>query len=370
LIRRLSTAAAYTVVALTLLAGNTALHAAAPSDAVLAELRAVLAEDLARAVPAEALAALGGEDFAVRLRAIDPHALWLPADAAEHAPANGWSGIGADLHISADGVRLLPYQGGPAVVAGVPDGARLLAVDAEPVDALSPDAIAERLRGDAGTRVRLTIGEAGGARRSVAIERAALRPLDVERIDGVRPLLRVREFRAGLTRPALLASLAVEASTADAPALVIDLRHSSGGDLFEAFDVAGLFVPAGTLLGRLHGRTGPARALRAPAGDKLDMPLVLLVGPGTASAAELFAGSLQALGRATLVGQPTYGKCSSQTTVRLRDGSRLRYTNLMVELPQAGACHGSGLRPDVPVAPAALYDGDAVGVALDAAAAR
>jgi len=366
LIRGLAAAA----LALTLLTGGAAVPAAVPSEATLAELRTVLTEDLAWPVPAEALAALGGADFATRLRAIDPHALWLPADAAEHGATNGWSGIGADLHVGSDGVRLLPHQGGPAAIAGVPDGARLLAVDADPVDGLSPEALAERLRGAAGTRVRVTVGEDGGARRSYAIERAALRPLDVERINGARTVLRVREFRAGLTRPALLASITAEARTANAPALVIDLRHSPGGDLFEAFDIAALFVPPGTLLGRLHRRAGPTRALRAPPGDKLDMPLVLLVGPDTASAAELFAGSLQALGRATLVGRPTHGKCSSQTTVRLRDGSRLRYTNLVVELPHAATCHGRGLHPDVLLTPSALHDGELLRAAIDAAATR
>jgi len=82
----------------------------------------------------------------------------------------------------------------------------------------------------------------------------------------------------------------------------------------------------------------------------------VIVGPDTASSAEIFAGALHRQGRAMLVGQSTYGKCSSQTDARLSDGSVLRYTNRDVLLPDGKSCSGAGLVPDRQVSEADMLD--------------
>ena len=89
--------------------------------------------------------------------------------------------------------------------------------------------------------------------------------------------------------------------------------------------------------------------IRAPQGKTYSMPLTLLVGPDTASAAEIFAGILRRHERGLLVGQTTYGKCASQTDARLSDGSVLRYTNREVLFPDGDTCTGKGLTPDLAV---------------------
>ena len=96
--------------------------------------------------------------------------------------------------------------------------------------------------------------------------------------------------------------------------------------------------------------------MNAPGGAKLTMPVILLIGPDTASAAEIFAGILQRHERAVLVGQTTRGKCTTQTDQRLADGSVLRFTNREVLLADGSRCSDVGIEPDTPVPDALLAD--------------
>ena len=295
------------------------------------------------------------------LERFDPYARYFPAREYQ-SPMTGreaWIGIGAELIARGEGIFLSVYRGGAADKAGVPDRSRLLEVDGRGVGGLDVQAVASLLKGEEDTVVRLSLARPGGGNFDVRVVREAFKPLDVEPVPpGDRQVLRLREFVGGMTRPALQATidfLARKGAGRDG-LLVIDLRDAGGGDLYEAFDMAGMFLPAGTLLGTIQGRGEEVRAVRAPSGEKYSMPLALIVGPDTASSAEIFAGALHRQGRATLVGRRTYGKCSSQTDARLSDGSVLRYTNRDVLLPDGSSCSGAGLVPDREVSETELMD--------------
>jgi len=295
------------------------------------------------------------------LERFDPYARYFPAREYQ-SPKTGreaWIGIGAELIARGEEIFLSVYRGGAADKAGVPDRSRLLEVDGRGVAGLGAQAVASLLKGEEDTVVRLALVRPGGGRFDVRVVREAFKPLDVEPVPpGDRQVLRLREFVGGMTRPALQATidfLARKGAGRDG-VLIIDLRDAGGGDLYEAFDMAGMFLPAGTLLGTIQDRGEMAREVRAPSGEKYSMPLALIVGPDTASSAEIFAGALHQQGRATLVGQRTYGKCSSQTDARLSDGSVLRYTNRDVLLPDGSSCSGEGLTPDREVSGAEFMD--------------
>lgn len=277
----------------------------------------------------------------IRMRAISrPGNTSLPCPGARpgSASARNWSSAMARF--------TSVYRGGAADMAGIPDRSRLLEVDGRSVVGLDAQAVASLLRGEEDTVARLALARPGGERLDVGVVREPFKPLDVEPVPpGDRQILRIREFVAGMTRPALQATidfLARKGAAKDGP-LIIDLRDATGGDLYEAFDMAGMFLPAGTLLGTIQGRGEEVREVRASSGEKYLMPLALIVGPDTASSAEIFAGALHQQGRATLVGQRTFGKCSSQTDTRLSDGSVLRYTNRDVLLPGGGPVRELGL---------------------------
>jgi carboxyl-terminal processing protease len=332
-----------------MLASAQCLHAA-PLEAI----RDILRRHLLNPPDEAALAGLSEGDLQGGLRGIDPYARII-AGSEYRAPVGegSWIGIGAGLAMR-EGVPVLHvYRGGGAERAGVPDRVRLLEIDGASVRGLDAEAIASRLRGEEGSTVRLRVALPGGGEKPFTVRREAFSPLDVELVPpGSQRVVRVRDFAGGLTRPAMRATLDFLARTtgADQSApLIIDLRDAPGGDLYEAFDLAGLFLPAGTLLGTIRGRDGYVMEIRSPGGDKYPMPITLLVGPETASSAEIFAGILRQHGRARLVGQTTYGKCSSQTDARLSDGSVLRYTNREVMFPRGDTCTGQGLTPDLAV---------------------
>jgi carboxyl-terminal processing protease len=323
--------------------------------APLEEIRQILREKAFKPPAETQLTALSDENLPWSLREVDKHARYFGADEyrSPMSRRQSWGGIGADL-VEQDGKLFLTvYLGGAAERAGLIDRSRLLEIDGKPVADAAVQSVADRLKGAEGTSVTLVVEQPGGEKAKVQVERDLFSPLDVEPVGmGERRVLRIRRFIGGLTRPALLATLdflnrkdAAQAGSA-ARMLVIDLRDAGGGDLYEAFDIAGLFLPPGTVLGTLSGPDSERSEFRSPAGRKFDMPLALLVGPDTASAAEVFAGSLQHHGRAKLVGQRTYGKCSSQTDARLSDGSVLRYTNREVLLPDGRSCSDVGLQPD------------------------
>lgn len=334
---------------------------AGAQSAPLEEIRRILLSDALVPPAHAALETLDEAGLPAFLEQFDPYARYFPAREYQ-SPMSGreaWIGIGAELVVRDGEIYLSVYRGGAADMAGIPDRSRLLEVDGQSVAGGDAQAVASLLRGAEDTVVRLTLARPGGESFDVRVVREAFKPLDVEPVPpGDRQVLRIREFVAGMTRPALQATIDFLArkGAARGGVLIIDLRDATGGDLYEAFDMAGMFLSADTLLGTIQGRGEEIREVRASSGEKYLMPLALIVGPDTASSAEIFAGVLHQHGRATLVGQRTYGKCSSQTDARLSDGSVLRYTNSDVLLPGGGSCSGAGLVPDREVLDAELMD--------------
>jgi carboxyl-terminal processing protease len=251
---------------------------------------------------------------------------------------------------------LSPYPGGALDQAGIIERCVLLAINGQAVQDRTLSEAAAMLHGQPGSLIRLRIRPLSSASaQTVTVVRSSFRPPDVELIQTAgRTVLRIRDFVAGQTRSALKASIEF-LDIPDGP-LIIDLRESGGGDLFEALDCAGLFVAQGVSLGGLETRGSGRTFISSPPGRKISVPVVLWVGPDTASAAEVFAAALHSNDRAILVGQPTFGKCLTQTEVTLSDGSVLRITNGRILLPEGIKCSAEGLVPDVLIPEYRLYN--------------
>jgi len=318
----------------------------------LEEIRQAL-RDLALDPPTEEdLRQLAAPEIDRQLRALDPYAELLSPGRSNGA-ANPLR-LGAEIYRRDDQWWLLPYQGGPLQQAGVGERTVLEAVGERPVAALSASELAALLTPPKGEGLRLTLRRIGATQS----ERVAVRPApftapSVELLPLERaPVLRIRAFVGRETLPFLTGAIAQASKSGP---LIIDLRDALGGDLFEALDCAALFLPAGALLANTRDRAGQLTPYRSQAGAKVERPLRLLVGPDTASAAEVFAAILQHYRRAVLIGRTTRGKCRSQTLAALSGGYRLRLTNLAV-LPAGGQdCQGKGIQPDVVVDEKELY---------------
>jgi len=285
------------------------------------------------------------------LRAIDPYARWFTTEEyTRQQNAGAATGIGAALVEWNDRFVIVPYVGGPLSRQGLTGPSYLRAVDEGAVDVLGLSEVARRLQGKAGTWVQIVVsGPEESFTREFRVQRSAYRWTTVERVKGGdQPLIRVRGFKSRETRALL--SVALEEQIVTQKPVVIDLRDSPGGDLFEGLDSAALFVSQGERLASTRDRNRGIQHYVSPAGGKFrPKALDLWVGPGTASAAEVFAGILQQRGLARLVGVRTRGKCSSQTDVTLSDRSVLRLTNRDVIFPGGTTCSGDGLIPDVRV---------------------
>jgi len=133
---------------------------------------------------------------------------------------------------------------------------------------------------------------------------------------------------------------------------VLDLRGNPGGVLESAVSVADTFLDDGVIV-RAAGRTPESRfEMSATPGDALDgRPLVVLVDGGSASGSEIVAGALRDHGRATLMGERTFGKGSVQTVIPLRDGQALKLTTSRYFTPAGTSIHERGLEPDIAIGP-------------------
>ena len=283
------------------------------------------------------------------LRSADPFADWSQPIEHDRGADSGHAvaGIGAELSIDAGRAFLFPRQAGPLARLGFSERLELLAIDGHDVAAAdNVESIGRLLRGVPETPVSLTLASpAFGERWETRIFREPVRPLDVEVWHaGPVSILRIVEFNSRRTRSALLATVDLLGHSTRVG--VLDLRSASGGDLHEALDAADALLPEGLDLLRMRTRCGKEQTAVSSVPGLASPQLVLLVGPDTASAAEIFAGVLQFHGRALLVGQRTRGKCSSQVVRRLSDGSHLRFTNLELSFPDSSSCSDAGLTPD------------------------
>jgi len=307
--------------------------AAATAGPAEVELRRLLGRLHPERSAAVARLDLGG-DLEAALRRIDP---WARVERPE--PVGDAAGIGAELVEEEGHWRLVPWAGGPLHGAGIHRRVTLLAVDDQPAAGMDREALARRLRGDPGSRVCLQLQrEEMPPFRLCLVRNANTLPA----VEALAPgMLRVRRFRTRETRPALRRYLENEPPEA----LILDLTECTGGELYEALDSAALFLPPGTPLAELEWmEDGRRDSVVAPSAlPTWSGPVVLLVGPDTASACEIFAGVLRVARRAALVGGPTRGKCTSQRAFTLSDGTRVWLSNLRVRFADGSSCEGAGV---------------------------
>lgn len=328
------------------------LPVAAVASAPIMEIRELLREKLMPTPDESLLATLSGQNLAEGLLLLDPYARYLKPEEgyAILSETEERAGIGAEILLQQDQVLLLPYQGSVSERAGVPYRSELLKINEQSVMGFSLLELAGLLLGEEDSWVSLLVKTPEQEQIEFRFQREVYRPLHVELLFDDERIIRIRNFIASTTVPALRATidfLSVRNERDHLPNVIIDLRDSTGGELFEALDLAGLFLPSMTELAILVNREGKREPFHAPNDIKFDHPLFILVGPHTASAAEIFAGILQSHGRATILGEVSFGKCSSQTEIRLSNHALLRYTNREVLLPGGKICTGVGITPDL-----------------------
>jgi carboxyl-terminal processing protease len=286
----------------------------------------------------------------------DPHTAYLEPDQYQELTTQlqgeeEYEGIGAWVDTTSDYLTIIsPMPGSPAEKAGLQTGDKIYAIDGEDMTGIDGEVVRKKVLGPAGSTVTLTILREGEELFDVEITRASINvpSLDSRMLENNIGYIHLYVF-GDQTRDELRSAIR-ELLAEDAQGLILDLRYNGGGYLTTAIDVASEFIDEGVLMYEEFG-DGERKTYNAKRGGlATDIPLVVLINEGSASASEIVAGAIQDRGRGELVGATSFGKGSVQIpTVLKNDQGAVRITIARWLTPDGRTIHGTGLTPDFEV---------------------
>ena len=278
---------------------------------------------------------------------VDPEA----AQIMEENSTGSFSGIGAGVQLNkARALQITKiYPDSPAEKVGLQVGDIIIEVDGKSIVGEDINVQVSQVRGPEGSTATFTVvreGEDKPFKVDVTRAKIAIKLVESKWLADQVAYVSLSGFDSATTAEQLQA--AIQDLLAQNPkGLIFDLRSNPGGFLDQSVDVADLFLPAGVVL---YERTkdGDEQVFRSDdRGIAQDIPLVVLVNGGSASASEIVAGAIQDRGRGKLIGEKTFGKGSVQQVNRLDDGSQLRVTIARWFTPNNRGIHGEGIEPDI-----------------------
>lgn len=282
----------------------------------------------------------------------DRWSYYIPAsqyEAHKEQSENAYVGIGITIQQAEDGsgfLIVMVNQNGPAQEAGIQVNDLLIAVEDQDVREMTADQVRELIRGEAGTKVSLTVMRQG-EHQTLAVERRRIESAVATGqmlTDGIG-LVKISNFdeRCASESIAVIQKLQQEG----AKKIIFDVRNNPGGYAEELVKLLDYLLPEGDLF-RSVSYDGTEKVDTSDA-DCLDMPMAVLINGSSYSAAEFFAAALQEYQAATIVGEPTVGKGVYQTTISLGDGSAVALSTGKYFTPKGNSLTDVGVIPDVRV---------------------
>lgn len=264
-----------------------------------------------------------------------------------------FSGVGIEIGLRRGLVTVIaPLRGSPAERAGIRARDVIVNIDGQDIDhRVTLTDVVAKIRGKAGTTVRMKVAREGEDQileLTLRRERIEIESVKLEIRDGIA-LITMNAFNEETSRR--MDQIARELLAARARGIVLDLRNNPGGLLDVSVNVAGHFLPRGTVVVEEVPREGlPRTTHRTEAsGDLVSVPLVVLINGGSASASEILAAALHEQREIPLIGEQTFGKGSVQELVELSDGATIRVTIARWHTPRGREIDENGIRPSVAV---------------------
>jgi len=248
-------------------------------------------------------------------------------------------------------VVVSPFEGSPAYHAGIKAGDTIIEIDGKPIVGLPLSEVLRKVRGPAGSVISVKIREARtGKIRQIRLQRRTIHisPVRYSKLASGIWYLRIVNFQQTAPKEVQKALEHIyRSSRQDLKGIVIDLRNNPGGLFDQAIEVADLFISSGIITSVIGPNSGLNRVFMASGNKRPEVPLVVLINRGTASASEILAGSLQGRKQVIVMGERTFGKASVQAVFPLRQGLALRITTAHYYTADGRNIDGTGLEPDV-----------------------
>jgi carboxyl-terminal processing protease len=295
------------------------------------------------------------------LAALDPHSAYLDGSDLQRLETmidGNYSGLGLSVVLEDGAVKVIsPFRGSPAEDAGMKAGDYITHLDGELIYGGDLDEAVARMRGPAGSAIRLTIFRPGRDEPfDVSVTRGVieLEPVTHELMPGNIGHIMVNEFSRDVGSDVLASWDALkQQASGRLSGLVLDMRSNPGGSLDEAVALSDLFLDDGRIVsqrGRARGESVVYEAETVFRGDIAEgVPIVVLIDAGSASASEIVAGALQDHRRAVIMGDRSFGKGSVQSLLPLGRDSALKLTTARYYTPAGHSVQEGGIKPDIAV---------------------
>jgi len=290
------------------------------------------------------------------LTSLDPHSSYMNAKSFKDMQVNTrgeFGGLGIRVSMEAGYVKVIsPIDDTPASRAGIKPSDLITHLDGEQVQGLTLNQAVDKMRGKVGSDLKLTILRVGTKPFDVSITRAAIKIKSVRsKVEDKVGYVRITQFNeqtdVGLKKQ--MAKLKKDIGD-DIQGYVLDLRNNPGGLLDQAVAVSNAFLSKGEIVSTRSRRAEDTQRYNARPGDLADnLPIVVLVNGGSASASEIVAGALQDHNRAVILGTKSFGKGSVQTIMPLPGHGAMRLTTARYYTPSGRSIQGKGIDPDIVV---------------------
>lgn len=241
-----------------------------------------------------------------------------------------------------------PMEGSPAESVGLKEGDFIIKVEGEEITADNVNEMADKIKGEEGTKVKLTI-KRKDEEFDVEVERKKIEVshINSEMLENNIAYIQISDFDGGAAKE--FKENYENLKSQGAKSLIIDLRNNGGGVVDEAIDILELICDKGSTLLIETDKSGKEEITKSEEKPIIDVPIVVLVNENTASASEILAGALKDNDKATIIGTKTYGKGVIQSLMKLKDGSGLKVTMAEYCTPNRNKINKIGIEPNITV---------------------